>query len=429
MPSHGSRTQSTSDASSPRSRGGTWARMGSVVDRIVIVSNVVPYDAIPHAGGQYMRSLVGAARELGELTLLAPDTPANRLAISKPGAPRQSTSLLGLKPGGGLLERVSNRAVTVTEQRLRAIDPGLAPRSFAVALLRDAAALDVVRRASVIDLQWAEMIRLVPLFRRINPKARVVGTFHDVQSQLFSREPRSGAIDSLRWQLAAFLARRHEGRALSALDVSVVFSEKDARLLGSASTVRVVRPPLPRLLSTPRDETASPTVLFVAHFARDENSKAVEWLLERVWPEVRSRVPAAGLRLVGLGLSGRAHDLSVASAGVQVAGFVENLELEFAQARVVAVPLLQGAGVKFKTVEALLAGVPVVTTSVGAEGIGPPDLYAAETDDPGEFADALVKVLLRPGDYSDRAQAAADWASRTFAPEGFANAIAAVYEG
>ena len=64
-----------------------------------------------------------------------------------------------------------------------------------------------------------------------------------------------------------------------------------------------------------------------------------------------------------------------------LAGYVADLEPEYAAAWAVVVPLLQGAGVKFKTIEALLHGVPTVTTSVGAEGVGGADLFAGLTDD------------------------------------------------
>lgn len=67
------------------------------------------------------------------------------------------------------------------------------------------------------------------------------------------------------------------------------------------------------------------------------------------------------------------------------------------------VPLLHGAGVKFKTIEALLAGAPVVTTPIGAEGIGGPDLFARYTEDPYEFAMAVVDILMDGPDTHRRA--------------------------
>jgi glycosyltransferase involved in cell wall biosynthesis len=97
---------------------------------------------------------------------------------------------------------------------------------------------------------------------------------------------------------------------------------------------------------------------------------------------------------------------------VVLRGEVADLSAEYGSASVVLVPLRTGSGLKVKIVEAICAGVPVVTTAVGAQGLGalsPRPFVLA--DGPSEFSDGLVQVLT---DGALRADLAA--AARTAAP-------------
>jgi glycosyltransferase involved in cell wall biosynthesis len=112
---------------------------------------------------------------------------------------------------------------------------------------------------------------------------------------------------------------------------------------------------------------------------------------------------------------------------VTLAGYVDDLAAEYTGAWAVVVPLRQGAGVKFKTVEALLHDVPTVTTTVGAEGITGPDLFAGLQDDPRAIADALVRVLADPSAFRERSAAAQRWARECYGRETFALAVRSSY--
>jgi glycosyltransferase involved in cell wall biosynthesis len=167
--------------------------------------------------------------------------------------------------------------------------------------------------------------------------------------------------------------------------------------------------------------------VFVSLLARDENQDAALWLLREIWPTVVLRVPGARLRLVGRGASdGLAEAVSRASR-VELAGFVPDLDEVYAAASACVVPLRYGAGVKFKTIEALLAAVPVVTTSVGAEGIAGPEHFAGMTDDAAEFAAALVGVLRDRESAEAQAAAARTWAAERYSAENFRRAMERIY--
>ena len=134
-------------------------------------------------------------------------------------------------------------------------------------------------------------------------------------------------------------------------------------------------------------------LLFVAGFAHPPNVDAARWLVDSIMPRVWERRPEARLSLVGSNPT--AEVLALAGERVEVTGFVDDAELQrrYAHARVAVVPLRYGAGVKSKVVEALQQGLPLVTTSVGAQGLPDVETTCAVADDEAALADHLLRLL------------------------------------
>jgi glycosyltransferase involved in cell wall biosynthesis len=122
------------------------------------------------------------------------------------------------------------------------------------------------------------------------------------------------------------------------------------------------------------------------------NQQGLRWFLERVFPLVRRRVPNA--RLVAAGASPPKWLRKRAEEHVLVTGAVEDMRPFLARARVTIAPLLTGGGTRVKILEANAVGRPVVSTAIGAEGLGVRDgdsiLLA---DDPEQFAHHVIAVL------------------------------------
>ncbi|CAN0493406.1 unnamed protein product, partial [Phaeothamnion confervicola] len=190
------------------------------------------YDGVPHAGGTYMKALCDAMEPLVDLTVVVPGTRTNRDAATRSGAPRRVVPL-GLEPSSSLPGKAANWLSVNLDTRWRRRDPGMPYLPLLTDLVRSREARTAIRAADVIDLQWSDSVRLVHLLRRLNPRARIVGTFHDVMSQSFLREPQDTSAERRYWQRVARTSQRHERRMVAALDEVVVFSEKDVELLGS----------------------------------------------------------------------------------------------------------------------------------------------------------------------------------------------------
>jgi GT2 family glycosyltransferase/SAM-dependent methyltransferase len=158
-------------------------------------------------------------------------------------------------------------------------------------------------------------------------------------------------------------------------------------------------------------------LLFVAGFAHAPNVDGAQWLVREILPRIHAKVPGVRLNLVG---SNPTTDVwALAGEHVTVTGYVTDAELAgyYERARVVAVPLRFGGGMKGKVLEAMRFGIPFVTTSTGLQGLDHNASFVAASDSPDMFADAVV-TLLR----DDNAWAQASTAEQAFIAEHFSEA-------
>ncbi|OYT98120.1 MAG: hypothetical protein CFE40_12620 [Burkholderiales bacterium PBB1] len=189
---------------------------------------------------------------------------------------------------------------------------------------------------------------------------------------------------------------REELLLLSSVERVLTLSEKDRQL---AQTLYA----LPRVdvkeflppewhVQVRRDQIDPEALLFFANFERSENSDAARWFVREVLPNIHAVLPGVTLMLVGNGSEWLAAEF--ASTAVHGTGYVEDPSPCFSRCRLAIAPLLAGAGVKFKVLEALSCGVPVVGTPVALEGI--PPQQGLTCCQPESFARGVLELLAAP---------------------------------
>lgn len=187
-----------------------------------------------------------------------------------------------------------------------------------------------------------------------------------------------------------------ESHLISTADVSVTFSSVEKQVLDKMlpkSDVRVT--PLfvwDEFKQKNFDFAGRKDLIFVGGFGHDPNADAVHWFVNNVFESVLKAFPDIKFHIVG---SHPPKDiLDLASENVIVHGYVsdEDLLKMYDKTRICIVPLQYGAGVKGKVVEALYNQIPLVSTSVGLEGLVDIEKYDEACDTPEAFANAIIKM-------------------------------------
>jgi polysaccharide biosynthesis protein PslH len=288
--------------------------------------------------------------------------------------------------------RLVDDAVRAAVAAVHEVDaPAVSPRRVAVALGRRA------------TLETTSSCRQRAALGAALPVADVVVLHHHALAPLLARR-RAGE----RWLLHQFhvpaveaaavagswLLRRNAANtarlqrwAADRADAIVAVSDDDAALLGGRRHVVVPNGVDPELRASP--VPGERRVVVTGSLDFPPNVDGVRWLVTEVWPAVRARVPDAVLDVVGR--RPVPSVVALGGEGVRVLADVASAVEHLRGARVAAVPVRFGSGTRIKTLEALAAGRPVVSTSVGVAGLGATP--ALVRDDPDSFAAAVVDVL------------------------------------
>jgi glycosyltransferase involved in cell wall biosynthesis len=220
-----------------------------------------------------------------------------------------------------------------------------------------------------------------------------------------------------------------EARSFASVDQVWVCSPADARhareIYPATAPIAVVpnTVDMDRLVRA-EPPAGGPVLVYPGAFGYPPNRTAVRWLLDEIFPALLNSRPDARLVLVG---AAPTEDMLAAAARdprIEVPGAVPDTAPFFASATVVPVPLREGGGTRFKVLEALAAGVPVVSTAKGVEGLDlspGEDYVAAETTD--EFVEAISRLAddgsMRRA-FAERGRATVE---RRFSPEAARKAV------
>ena len=225
--------------------------------------------------------------------------------------------------------------------------------------------------------------------------------FHDVRADYLGRAlPQPGDEPLSAKEISAI--RRQEQRVTERADVVAFVSDLDLERARRMFRMRAMAGVAPIPVDTgyyhlPGPQSGSgapPVVLFTGHLSHPPNVDAALHFLAEIWPRIRERAPEAIFQAVGMMPSPVLAERIRGTPGCELHANVPDIRPFFWKARAYVVPMRFGGGVRQKLFEAWSMGVPVVCTTMAAEGTGARSgVHCWLEDSPASFADRVVAVI------------------------------------
>jgi glycosyltransferase involved in cell wall biosynthesis len=291
------------------------------------------------------------------------------------------------------------------------------------------------RRFDIVNLEFPYLghykLRQAPAGERL---PSVVVDSHEIAYDLASQlARRSGNLVRRLYAGANWRKLRREelGTYRDADGVLLCSSVDERRLLDQAPGVRTAVIPNAADVEyyQPRATDPTPdgrTIVFFGLLSTTPNIDAVLHLVQDIWPRIAETHRGARCHIIG----GRppASLLALAGPRIELTGFVSDLRPHLAAATAVVVPLRLGGGTRLKILEAMAMGKPVVSTTLGAEGIeAVPDRDILIEDEPAGFANAVSRLLAEPSLAARIGRSARQLAIERYAWSGAARALEGFY--
>jgi glycosyltransferase involved in cell wall biosynthesis len=194
------------------------------------------------------------------------------------------------------------------------------------------------------------------------------------------------------------LLKRYEGEMCRQFDAVTAVTEEDRRWLVEAGADEHM-PVIPIAVDTDEQaqidrHPASPHIVHIGTMYWPPNIDGITWFLNEIYPRIKQQVPDVRCTLIGARPPASIVERAQTDPSLTVTGYVKDPLSYLADASMMVVPLRAGGGMRVKILNALSQGIPMVSTTVGCEGIvvkDGEDILIA--DDPQSFADASVRLL------------------------------------
>jgi glycosyltransferase involved in cell wall biosynthesis len=293
-----------------------------------------------------------------------------------------------------------------------------------------------ITRSGGIDLAHIDHLHMAQYIEALPAALPAVLREHNVESTIMRRFAAQSSNPLIRGY-AGLQARRlwrYEGRMVGRFDRCIAVTGVDGRTLrqmAPSARVEVVpdgvdtghfRPDALPVLPEPA------RIVTTGDYGWPPTADGLIFFVKEIYPLIRRAMPEAAFSVVG-----RQPPASVRQAAsarrIDVLGRVEDVRAEVLRGRVFVVPTRIGSGIRLKILEAMALGRPVVSTSIGCEGIeAAHDEHLLIADDPGAFAGYVVRLLRDPALCDRLITAASRLVRERYAWPALADRLSEIYE-
>lgn len=242
----------------------------------------------------------------------------------------------------------------------------------------------------IIELEWTDMVLLAKDIRMLFPHIIILGSEHDVTFLGAYRRYLNEKGQNKALYKKYVLIKKMELDAISSCNIVMPHNKKDEELLisngVSKSKVFTIVPYYHNMTNVKRININN-DILFWGAMGRSENVEACQWFIDKVMPLLEN----INIRFVIAGNNPPDELITQQNNKIIVTGFVKDETSLFENSMCFVCPLINGAGIKVKILEAMSSGIPVLTNEIGIEGIpakqGESYIHCSS---PEEYAKAIV---------------------------------------
>ena len=253
------------------------------------------------------------------------------------------------------------------------------------------------------QIEGVHLSAYLAVIRAASSRPVILADWHNVESEILHRYSQVNPSPPRRayaWRTANLLERA-ETRLLAACDVHTVTSERERDRLqarNAAAHIHVIPNGVDvRYFASREPDPGVPrtSLLFAGSMDYSANVDAVVWFVNNMWPALRTQHAALSFAIVGRDPTPEVRAL--AGDSVSVTGTVPDVRPYYAGALAAVVPLRFGSGTRLKILEAMAAGIPVISTRLGAEGLDLEDgTHLLIADSASEMIAAVTRLAASP---------------------------------
>ncbi|MDR3048047.1 MAG: glycosyltransferase family 4 protein [Bacteroidales bacterium] len=336
---------------------------------LLICSALVPYDKVSHAGGQAHNYYVKRLRKETGINIHL-ITFAFFSEIEKVDLDKYNISNTVIYLDKNIAAKIIRKVITLFDRFFLWIKYAELISSYRkYKLWKELKKLKKKKYVpDIIELDWTQAIVFLPMIKNIYPDAKYCAVEHDVVFQRLEREYRnqSNIYKQLMTKLKYHGEKKMELSLLSKFDMVFTFNNKDKMLLeNNGIHDSCIIAPVFKKISFPVTTTKKNTILFYGSMNRSENYLSAIWFIKNVF----SRMEDMDISFIILGATPHPSLLAYQNDKIIITGYQDDITPWFEQAMCLVTPLVSGAGIKIKVLEALAAGIPVLGNDIAVEGI------------------------------------------------------------
>jgi len=370
--------------------------------KFLFVTQHLPYSNVPHAGGRTCYYYIHEIAKTNDVFLVSRCGREEKKALPELSALLKKVIPVHREPNSSnTVLRALQYARRILDILLGRVESIFIPHNEYQSLLKAVKEILHSRDIDLIQLEWTESLALVPFVRKTAPTIPIIASEHDVSFLRYLRQYKraSNLFSKVFFGVRYWLTKKLELKLLDSCDLILTHSRDDKALLeanGVKTPIHTIVPFFSRPKEIQKVEKIRHSLLFVGAMYRSANYNSMLWFIREILPQISEKVPKVKLYIVGNKPPQRLQELSDGQK-VIVTGFVPSLEEYYRQCEVFVAPLLCGAGIKVKILEAMAYGLPVVTNNIGIEGI--PATSGKDVmlyNSPKELCDIVVMLLNDP---------------------------------